>query len=98
MRPTLFLNWCQHFFARTLQVPVPTTNRTPQFTNPANTLPSYQRTISTPTRTQIPARVNSKRRVHLPFVNSTTLRGCVGTNISPTTVKYRTRTISDVSL
>ena len=83
MRPTLFLNWCQHFFARTLQVPVPTTDRTPQFPKSPNTLPSYRRTLSTPTRTQFLARANSKRRVHFPLVNSTTLRGCVGTNIFP---------------
>ena len=84
MRPTLFLNWCQQFFARTLLVPVRTVARTPQISKPANTLPSYQRKTLTPTRTPIPARSNfSKRRVNLPSANFTTLRGCVGTAIFP---------------
>ena len=84
MRPMLFLNWCQQFFARTLPVPVPSTCRTPQFSKPSHLLPSYQHTTRVPTRTPIPARSNlSKRRVHLPLVNFTTLRGCVGTNIFP---------------
>ena len=84
MRPTLFLNWCQQFFARTSQVLKPRTCRAPTFSKISPTFTSYGRKSLMHSRTPVNTRaIFSKRRVHLPLVNSTTLQGCVSTTIFP---------------
>ena len=72
------------FYKYTIQLITGSTCHAHQIPKSSHTLPLYQRTSVVHTRTPINTRsIFSKRRVHLPLVNSTTLQGCVSTTIFP---------------